>query len=482
MNNKSKAERSHHGTNKSIPLWFRTPVAQTIALGLVFFFVFASYTTIQFYASTTYGPRLAANSVTAVYASFTTACLLAPSMTNKWGSKTVLFLGVLGYAALVTASLVYFVYGIESIVVYGGAVLGVGAALLWTAQGRLILDYAAVEPEQSGTLMGIFWAVFQGSALVGGAVSFLFYSESPTGGSVSLYLIFLAFILLGALSTQLLLPSYMLVTTVSSKHPSQPSSATVPSPHDETASLLAGTTSSSVRSLASVDTQPGEIVTNYNHESSSSSWIEHTQKTLQLFRAKPMLILSVLFFYTGYNQAYQQSTFSNRFFSKRTIGLEMIVFHALEILGAVYVGQALDANPRQKQSLAIQCLILFLLVNATGNLLAWYQEDCAATNTVAVDIRDHASITRPSLALACWGFADSQIQVYVYWLLGILYETGDDHARAVGFYKCIQSLGVSIGFALTPQTRLKAMTQLALSSTIFALGTFLAFFQLPPKS
>ena len=90
------------------PTFYRTPLAQTVALGVVFFFVFASYTTIQFYARTTYGEQLAANSVSAVYASFTVACFFAPSITNRWGSRLTMLLGIVGYAALVFASLLYF--------------------------------------------------------------------------------------------------------------------------------------------------------------------------------------------------------------------------------------------------------------------------------------------------------------------------------------------------------------------------------------
>lgn len=453
------------------PKWFCTSLAQTLTLGLVFFFVFSSYTTIQFYARTTYGPDLAANSVTAVYATFTAGCLVAPSMTNKWGSRVVLFWGVLGYAALVAASLVYFVYGNESVVIWGGAVLGLGAALLWTGQGRLILDYAALAPEQSGTLMGVFWAVFQGSALVGGAISFAFYNESPNGGSVWLYVVFLGFILLGALSTQLLLPPSMLVhndtttTSTTTQYIQEPSEAT---------SLMAATLS--VPSLASVDAQPPELST-ANISNDDSSWLEQVEKTLQVFWTKPMMILSILFFYSGYNEPYQQATFSNRFFTKRTIGLEMIIFHIFEIVGAIYAGRALDADPSRRSQLAIQCLMLFLLVNTMGNLLAWYQERYSG-EVVAEDISNVHSFL-PSLALACWGFADSQIQVYLYWLLGTLYDDGDDHSRVVGFYKCIQSLGETVGFALTPLTRLTALQQLALSSALCMVGTILAFYQLP---
>ena len=456
---KSGGTTTSHAHQKG-PLWFRTPLAQTVTLGLVFFFVFSSYTTIQFYARTTYGPKLSADCVSCVYFTFTGACLVAPAATNKWGSRRVLFWGVLGYASLVSASLVYFIYGIKFIVILGGGILGVGAALLWTGQGRLILDYAAVAPSQSGTLMGVFWAVFQCSAIVGGLITFLFYSESPSGGSVGLYVIFLCFIVVGALSTQLLLSPADLI------RPQE-------MPESETTFLQAADTPSAP-SLASVDTQPVELA--QPTTISTSSWYDEAKETLLLFWTRPMGLLSVLFFYTGFNQPYQQATFSNRFFSKRTIGLEMVIFHLFEIVGAMVIGRVLDKDRNGRRRSAMQCLLVFIVVNTTGNLSAWYQENQGRTEPV--DIADFASML-PSLSLALWGFADSLIQVYVYWLLGTIFESSEDHSRAVGLYKCVQSLGVSIGFSLTPLTRLPALQQLALSSTVYAMGTALAFFQLP---
>lgn len=447
------------------PAWYRTPLMQTVALGLVFFFVFASYSTIQFYARTTYGEQLAANSVAAVYLTFTLACGMAPSVTNRWGCRQTMLLGIIGYAVLVASSLLYFIFGIEWVVVAGGAVLGVGAALLWTAQGRLVLDYAAVEGG-TGTLMGVFWAVFQCSSLVGGAVSFVYYSQKPTG-SVWLYLIFLLFIVMGALSTQLLLPPTMLKT-----------------PHKRNVEVEEATSSDdpivqgNKSSLSEETHLLGLHLQIEEYTPTNNSWTYETRQTLKIFGTKPMLILSTLFFYTGFNQPYQQSTFGNRFFNKRTIGVELIVFHLMEIVGAIYCGRALDGRFEKggRPRSAVLCLALFIAVNTTGNVLAIYQE--FSRTITAVDISDVHSVL-PSLAFACWGFADSQIQVYSYWLIGALYETGDDHSRAFGFYKCMQSLGVSVGFFLTPLTRLSALQQLILSSCVYVVGTALAFLRLP---
>lgn len=54
-------------------------------------------------------------------------------------------------------------------VIVAGAILGVCAGLLWTAQGSLMLAYPT--ESQKGRFIGIFWAIFNLGAVVGAAVS-----------------------------------------------------------------------------------------------------------------------------------------------------------------------------------------------------------------------------------------------------------------------------------------------------------------------
>eukprot|EP00956_Cyclotella_meneghiniana_P006550 scaffold8637_cov92-Cyclotella_meneghiniana.AAC.6 len=164
----------------------------------------------------------------------------------------------------------------------------------------------------------------------------------------------------------------------------------------------------------------------------------------------------------------------------------------MEILGAIIVGRYLDDDkvdeiydPNKKmckRTRAKLCLGLFVIVNSIGNALAALQEyDTKRTQTPTAHDISSASVILPSLAFACWGFADAQIQVYSYWLIGGLYNTGQQHARAVGFYKLVQSLGTSIGFYFIPESRLAAMNQLLCSSIVFIAGSGLAFTQLPSQ-
>lgn len=69
-------------------------------------------------------------------------------------------------------------------VITTGAVLGFCAALLWTAQGSLMMSYPT--ESQKGMYIGIFWAIFNLGGVVGAAVVFgqNYHSTNNSGASV----------------------------------------------------------------------------------------------------------------------------------------------------------------------------------------------------------------------------------------------------------------------------------------------------------
>jgi MFS family permease len=436
---------------RRFPRWYRTPRTQTLVLGLVFFQVFTAYTTIQFYASSNYGPELASRIVSTLYVTFTIGCLVAPTWTNQWGAPAAVTFGILGYAVLVMTSLLYFQFPQHAgVVIGGGAVLGFGASLLWTGQGRLLLAYA----QNDATLLGLFWSVFQCSAVTGGLLSFLYYGRETNANNAGLYLIFLGFILMGALASHfLLIPPRELY-----RLPKQEESV---DSMEETTSLVVNQS-------------------NYrNNEESSEdfsqhSWWYETRETLRMFSSSTMLWLGPLFFYTGFNQPYQQATFGNRMVSKRTIGLELIVFHSMEILGGFVGGKLLKSR-----TTALYCWALFGIMIIFGNALALFVE--LHPSVAAVDVADGWAVLLPSLAFVSWGLADAQINLYIMWLLGHWYADSE-RSRAIGFYKCLQSLGYSLGFWCMPTSRMSALHQWILSSSLFVVGSVMSLRKLPKRS
>lgn len=54
-------------------------------------------------------------------------------------------------------------------VIAAGAILGICAGLLWTAQGSLMLSYPT--ESQKGRFISIFWSIFNLGGVMGAAVS-----------------------------------------------------------------------------------------------------------------------------------------------------------------------------------------------------------------------------------------------------------------------------------------------------------------------
>ena len=64
-------------------------------------------------------------------------------------------------------------------VIAAGAILGLCAGLLWTAQGSLMLAYPT--EDQKGKFIGIFWSIFNLGGVVGAAVSLARNFDSEVG-------------------------------------------------------------------------------------------------------------------------------------------------------------------------------------------------------------------------------------------------------------------------------------------------------------
>ncbi len=54
-------------------------------------------------------------------------------------------------------------------VIFAGGVLGVSAALLWSAQGAIMMSYPL--EKDKGKAFGVFWAIFQFGSFIGSVIA-----------------------------------------------------------------------------------------------------------------------------------------------------------------------------------------------------------------------------------------------------------------------------------------------------------------------
>ena len=98
------------------------------------------------------------------------------------------------------------------------------------------------------------------------------------------------------------------------------------------------------------------------------------KETIALFKTKKMMRLSLLFWYTGFNQPYQLVTYGDRFFFDNTLGLLFALFYSMEIFGAYAVGRLLDDKSVLLLTRSRRCLIVFLFTTLVGCGVALYME------------------------------------------------------------------------------------------------------------
>ena len=151
----------------------RSSMSQVVLLGIVCFCVPGTWNAVTSMAGGIRDKAVVSEATSLLYGTFTVCSFVAPVVCNVLGPRVTLFLGTLGYIGYVLALWVYprldGALG-RDLVVGAGAANGVSAALLWTAQGALIMSYPS--SSSRGRHLSVFWVIFNCGAVFGGIVSF----------------------------------------------------------------------------------------------------------------------------------------------------------------------------------------------------------------------------------------------------------------------------------------------------------------------
>jgi MFS family permease len=106
---------------------------------------------------------------TALYSTFAVFGFFGGTFVNRLGVRWTLAFGGIGYCIYAIALLVS-VHSTHTggFNIFAGALLGVCAGLLWTAQGTIMISYP--HEHQKGRYFGWFWGIFNMGAVIGGLV------------------------------------------------------------------------------------------------------------------------------------------------------------------------------------------------------------------------------------------------------------------------------------------------------------------------
>lgn len=153
----------------SLP-WYASPPTQLTMVAFVCFLCPGMFNSLSGLGGGGQVDATAANNGNvALYSTFSVVGFFAGSIANRLGIRLTLSFGGLGYCLYIASLLSYNHNQNAGFVIFAGALLGVCAALLWTAQGAIMMSYP--NEGSKGRYISWFWMIFNLGAVIGSLVS-----------------------------------------------------------------------------------------------------------------------------------------------------------------------------------------------------------------------------------------------------------------------------------------------------------------------
>ncbi|XP_048089250.1 UNC93-like protein MFSD11 [Alosa alosa] len=400
-----------------------------IVLGFGFMFMFTAFQTCgnieqtvlkSYNSSDFHGSGYTSMSI--IYGVFSASNLIAPSVVAVIGPQLAMFFSGLLYSGYIAM----FIHPLTWSFYTASVLVGIAAAVLWTAQGNLLTINSS--DSTIGRNTGIFWALLQFSMFFGNLYVYIAWHGKTHISDRDRQTLFISLTVISLVGSFLL----FLIQRV------EPD----PAPSESSESLLPAETTLTDSSPAVLAAPPGL----------GFQALDAFKKALKLFVTKEMLFLSITIAYTGlemtfYSGVYGTSLGAMTVFgdnAKSLIGLSGICIGIGEILGGGIFGMLnkyiqVGRNP---------VVLLGLVTHFVGFFLIFL--NIASDAPIAPEEGTHlqAFIT-PSVevALLCsflLGFGDSCFYTQLLSIVGYMFR--EDSAPAFAVFYFIQSIMAAVAF------------------------------------
>ncbi|GAA5980615.1 hypothetical protein JCM5350_003561 [Sporobolomyces pararoseus] len=343
-------------------------------------------------------PKVNNDGNVALYSTFAVVGFFSGPIINRIGNRLALSLGAIGYALYMGALLNYNIRQTSGFVIAAGAILGVCAGLLWTAQGSLTLSYATEKTK--GRLFSLFWIIFNLGGVLGSAIELglVYKSESNTVGN-SVYIVFMTIA-----AAVVFLPAALV-------------------------------------SPAKMVRSDGTRVIPPVHPTIKNQFIG----LYQILR-KDYLIFTLFPYFLASNwiYTYQFNSYNGVQHSLRGRALNSLLYWTCNCVGSGIFGALIDWTRFQRRVRAWGAFVfLFGLGMIVWGWAYYYQKQYTReTDFKRIDIHD-AGFAGRCLLYSLMGIYDAMFQNYIYWILGSMSNLPGNLSYLVGFYKGIQSAGAA---------------------------------------
>ena len=358
--------------------WFASPPAQLTFVAFVCFLCPGMYNAVNgLGAAGQVKSTDIDNATVAIYATFAGVGFFAGSIANRIGLKLTLAFGGFGYFFYIASILSYNHNGNVGFLIFAGALLGLCAGLLWTAQGAVMMSYPP--EEHKGKYISWFWMIFNLGAVIGSLIP-LGENLHKKAGKVSdgTYIAFLVLMAAGFIIAWGLVDS---------------------------------------RKVRRAD---GSHVVVMKHP----TWQSEIKGLYEVLKTDTYIILLFpMFFASNWFYTYQFNGFNLARFNTRTRALNNTLYYLFQIFGAYGFGYALDITSIRRPTRAKACIgalfVLTMVIWGGGyDFQKGYTRDSVDPDKhpdfVPFDFKDSGYIG-PMFLYIFYGFYDAAWQTSVYW-------------------------------------------------------------------
>ena len=319
-------------------------------------------------------------------------------------------------------------------VIASGAILGIGASMLWVVQGAIMTTY--VSESQKGRAIAVFWIIFNLGGGVGSLASFglNFHSKSGTVTD-STYIALMVIMLFGwTLGVFICSPSRIRLAQLH----------------------------------AAVETE-------------KHSFRDTTITAFRTVCKWRVACILPLFFCANVFYSYQQNDVNGTTFNLRTRSLNGAFYWMAQMFGGLLIGVLLDL-PFLNRTARAKLGWVFLFVTGMaiwggGYAFQKWQDPRLAHGLKQTVDYTHGSISvGPMFLYIFYGAYDAFWQGFCYWLIGTESNSTSRAAVLVGAYKTFQATGGAMAWRInalhkSPMTQLAMNWGLCIGALVIALPT-----------
>ncbi|KAI4496510.1 hypothetical protein M0804_000320 [Polistes exclamans] len=380
-------------------------------------------------------------SLAILYAVFAICNWLAPSYISLTGPRVAIVTGCCCYVLFIAS----FLWPHPAFLYTVSAILGAGAAFIWTGHGQYLTENS--DNETMSRNAGLFWAIFQSSLFIGNLFVYFMFTNEHIEQSVrqTVFIVLIGLAVFGTIILSLLrkIPQRFALGEAEGVS-SADKELHIPEPAKEKPLLAA--------------------------------WCA-LRDAFSLFVTPRMIFLSFTFVYTGLQLTFFSGVYATSIgftkamgeSRKRLIGLSGIFVGIGEVVGGTLFGIFASKVSNICSGSPV------VIIGCITHLFAFISIFLNLPNSASFIDTDEKGFIEPSSILAmagslALGFGDACFNTQVYSLLGVLFAI--ESASAFALFKFCQSVAAAVSFAYSSKIGLHLQLFILLVSIIIGTTTF----------